>query len=342
MRILLSEYLTGGGLWTEPVASPTEHPLLPEGRAMVAAMAADLSRIPDVELFVTRDQRLPDSTIPDGTQVVIAGTDDEREQLTTWAMRVDGVLLIAPEYGRRLQERAEWIERAGGRLLSPDAAFIELATHKTRTAEHLARSGIPVPRAMLLQADESLPDEFPFPAVFKPEDGVGCLDTHLASARHEVAGIRSQLSGICRVEAYCAGQAASVIGLCGPRRRALLPPCYQHISVNGHFQYLGGAYPLPRPLMNRACHLARRAFEALPATSGCVGLDLVLGDDPDGTQDVVIEVNPRLTTSYLGLRQATTGNLAAAMLAILQGGRSPLFFLPNAVEFETDGRTRAS
>jgi predicted ATP-grasp superfamily ATP-dependent carboligase len=94
--------------------------------------------------------------------------------------------------------------------------------------------------------------------------------------------------------------------------------------------------------MYRACQLARRAFEALPATRGCVGLDLVLGDDPAGSQDVVIEVNPRLTTSYLGLRQATTVNLAAAMLAIQQGGRSPLFFQPNTVEFEADGRTRAS
>lgn len=341
MRILLSEYLTGGGLWTEPVASPTEHPLLPEGRAMVSAMAADLARVPGVELFVTRDARLPDQTIPHGTPIVISSAADEHAQLTAWATRVEGVLLIAPEYGRRLQERAEWIERAGGRLLSPDAAFIELATHKTRTAEHLARNGVPVPRAHLLQADEPVPEDFPFPAVFKPEDGVGCQETHLASARHEVAPIRAQLPGVCRVEAYCAGEAASIIGLCGPRRRVLLPPCFQHISVNGHFQYRGGAYPLPRPLMYRACHLARRAFEALPVTSGCVGLDLVLGEDPAGTQDVVIEVNPRLTTSYLGLRQATTANLALAMLAIQQGGRSPLFFQPNVVEFETDGRTRA-
>jgi predicted ATP-grasp superfamily ATP-dependent carboligase len=342
MRILLSEYLTGGGLWTEPVASPTDHPLLPEGQAMVSAMAADLSRIPGVELFVTRDARLPDHAIPHGTPIVISSAADEQTQLAAWATRVDGVLLIAPEYGRRLQERAEWTERAGGRLLSPDAAFIELATHKTRAAEHLARHGVPVPSAVLLQAGDPVPDEFPFPAVFKPDDGVGCLETHFASARDEVAGIRELLPGTCRVEAFCAGQAASVIGMCGPRRRVLLPPCFQHISVNGHFQYLGGAYPLPRPLMYRACHLARRAFEALPVTSGCVGLDLVLGDDPEGAQDVVIEVNPRLTTSYLGLRQATSGNLAAAMLAIQHGGRSPLFFQPNAVEFEADGRTRAS
>lgn len=342
MRILLYEYLTGGGLWTEPVASPIEHPLLPDGRAMVTALATDLAQIPGVELFVAWDDRLPRATTMPGQPITVASSSEEHSQLTAWAARVDGVLLIAPEYGGRLRERAEWVEQAGGHLLSPDAAFIELATHKTRTAACLAAAGIPVPQAALLQKADPLPPEFPFPAVLKPDDGVGCLDTHLASAHHEAVEIRRQLPGACRVEVFCPGQPASIIGLCGPRRRLLLPPCFQHVSVNGQFRYLGGAFPLPRPIMYRVCHLARRAFDALPITRGCVGMDIILGDDPAGGQDVVIEVNPRLTTSYLGLRQATSGNLAAAMLAIQRGGRSPLFFRSSAVEFEADGNTRAS
>ena len=38
----------------------------------------------------------------------------------------------------------------------------------------------------------------------------------------------------------------------------------------------------------------------------------MLGDDPAGADDVVIEINPRLTTSYLGLRRLARDNLADA------------------------------
>jgi hypothetical protein len=71
-----------------------------------------------------------------------------------------------------------------------------------------------------------------------------------------------------------------------------------------------------------------------------VGVDLLLGPAADGTDDVVLEVNPRLTTSYIGLRQGTSSNLAAAMLAIQRGDRYPLFFHGGVVEFEADGRIR--
>jgi hypothetical protein len=71
-----------------------------------------------------------------------------------------------------------------------------------------------------------------------------------------------------------------------------------------------------------------------------VGVDLILGADPDGTQDVVLEINPRLTTSYVALRRAAHTNLAAAMLAILRGQCVPLFFRHDTMEFDADGHVR--
>ena len=57
----------------------------------------------------------------------------------------------------------------------------------------------------------------------------------------------------------------------------------------------------------------------MPPTVGYVGVDLVLGREPDGSEDVVIEINPRLTTSYVGLRAAARTNLAEAMWQVAQG-----------------------
>ena len=50
----------------------------------------------------------------------------------------------------------------------------------------------------------------------------------------------------------------------------------------------------------------------------------MLGGRPDGSEDAVIEVNPRLTTCYVALRQLARVNLAAAVLtqAIAPAGGS--------------------
>ena len=76
------------------------------------------------------------------------------------------------------------------------------------------------------------------------------------------------------------------------------------MSDDGRFVYLGGSLPLPHALASRATRLAQQAVAALPDPLGYVGVDLVLGADADGADDYVIEINPRLTTSYIGLRAA--------------------------------------
>ena len=93
-------------------------------------------------------------------------------------------------------------------------------------------------------------------------------------------------------------------------------------------------------LSHVATALASRAVAALSSTVGYLGVDLVLGDDPDGRDDVVIEVNPRLTTSYVGLRALAADNLAAAMLAVASGKTPRLSFADHALQFDADGAVR--
>ena len=62
-----------------------------------------------------------------------------------------------------------------------------------------------------------------------------------------------------------------------------------------------------------------------------------LGREPDGREDAVIEINPRLTTSYVGLRAAATSNLAEAMWRVAQGEMQPIEFSDRAIEFDASG-----
>jgi hypothetical protein len=59
--------------------------------------------------------------------------------------------------------------------------------------------------------------------------------------------------------------------------------------------------------------LALAVARALPGLWGYVGLDVIM----TGTNLTVVDVNPRLTTAYVGLRKLLDTNLAAAVLDLL-------------------------
>ena len=133
------------------------------------------------------------------------------------------------------------------------------------------------------------------------------------------------------------GLAASVAFLVGPNHCISLPPAAQHLSLDGDVKYLGGHVPLSPEIARRAETIARQAIEGIPGAFGYMGVDVVLGEDG---QDWAIEINPRLTTSYVGLRELAETNLAEIMLAVVQGQEPPaLHWCDGVVDFRTDGQT---
>jgi hypothetical protein len=69
-----------------------------------------------------------------------------------------------------------------------------------------------------------------------------------------------------------------------------------------------------------------------------VGVDLVL--HADGTGVTVVEINPRLTTSYVGLRAALEENLMAVLVGDVHGRfRGPKRI--RRISFRSDGQVSA-
>jgi predicted ATP-grasp superfamily ATP-dependent carboligase len=87
--------------------------------------------------------------------------------------------------------------------------------------------------------------------------------------------------------------------------------------------------------------IAQCALETIADLTGYVGVDVVLGDAEDGSSDAVIEINPRLTTSYVGLRALATSNLAEAWLQVALGTEIPnVSWRAGTVHFDADGAVR--
>jgi predicted ATP-grasp superfamily ATP-dependent carboligase len=329
MQILLYEFITGGGLRSLG-ETPQQSPLLAEGQAMVAALAEDLVQSPQVSLVLLRDDRMPRFDLPRCRVVEVGSANTANAVLSRWAATVNATLLIAPESDGHLLECCRSVECAGGRLFSPDSAFVSLASDKLETNRWLREKRVPVPHARRIRPEAGFPQDFSYPAVLKPRDGAGSLGIRLIRGPSSPFPVGN---GSWCLEAFCDGLDASVAVVCGPERTVVLPPCSQRLGPDKSFDYCGGSLPLAPALCERARRLARRAAEALPSTIGFIGFDLVLGPAEDGSQDVVIEVNPRMTTSYLGLRQLANTNLAAAILAVAQGEAYDLSFSNQQIEF---------
>ncbi|HJN12434.1 MAG TPA: ATP-grasp domain-containing protein [Pirellulaceae bacterium] len=318
IRVFLYEFVTGGGCWSLSNPQPPGGTLLTEGTAMLQSLACDLLAVGNLELHVLADSRLAPFW-PEGSWAhEVNGGSDERRLLLSLAESCDMTLVIAPEFDELLLSRCQWVASVGGTLLTPDGNFVALAANKQKLADCLHAAGLPVPRSVALRNDEPLPRNFPFPAVLKPVDGAGSLAVQLVRTATELREYRSSRQS-WRLEMFQPGTAASVSVLCGPQQNLVLLPGQQLLTKDGQFNYLGGTWPLAVGDQERAAKLAARVALALPATCGYIGIDLVLGPNDDGSDDVVIEVNPRLTTSYVGLRQLARTNLAAAMLRVAEG-----------------------
>jgi predicted ATP-grasp superfamily ATP-dependent carboligase len=298
--------------------------LLGEGRAMLFALLDDLARLPGVVPVTLLAPGLltPRETPPLAPVVQVVSLSsgaDEARLFRGLCAEADATILISPESDGLLRERVGWAEQVGARLLGPTAAAAEVAGDKLLTARALARAGTPAPPTVPLPEHRAVA----YPAVVKPRDGAGSLATFLARTADEVPRLAEQAraeghGGDLIVQPFVPGMAASVSLLVGPGQVVPLRAGRQSLSQDGRFRYLGGALPLPSALEERARSLALRAVGAVAGLGGWVGVDVVLGD-----ADAVIEINPRLTTSYLGLRRLTDDNLAAALLAVGRGEPAP-------------------
>lgn len=339
MRIVLFEFVSGGGWWkVDPTGRPPPS-LLREGKAMLTALATDFAALPEVSVTLFQDRRVRHKVELPGVETIVVSKPIELfRKCVELAPQVDFGLIIAPEMeGHAADWAAKW-ELLDGTLLSPGAEFTRIGSSKLETADRLTAAGIPVPYGVALQWPDKLPVDFPYPAVLKPADGAGSQGIIFCTEPRDGRAKRRIAASDWRLERYCPGLAASVAVLAGPGGAHVLPACLQWLSDDKKFRYQGGMTPLASDLNARAQSLARAVAAAMPPTIGYFGIDLVLGEAADGSQDFVIEVNPRLTTSYVGLRAITKQNLAGAMLAVATGRSCDLSFDSRRVQFTADGQ----
>jgi len=329
-KILVCEYITGGGLGTEPLSDS----LVKEGTLMRDALLRHLAEINQFEIVTLHDARLPPSPLASHSIAVAAGQFNHifTEALSSVAL----VWLIAPETNGVLLELSELCYAShdkGALFLGCGFDATLIGTSKTLCFEALREAKIytlPVYAGEDLVAGkcDQLSTENINSWVAKPEDGAGCDGIRLFDSIDDLTRWVKQDERYLNylAQPYQAGVAASFSMLCRNGKAWLLSCNEQHITSDGdHFRLSGITINGMTAYWQRFETIARKIAKMLPDALGYVGVDVIVDTENDD-KIYVIEINPRLTTSYVGLEQAIDYNPAQLIMDCVLSDK---FSMPN-------------
>jgi tyramine---L-glutamate ligase len=308
MNIFAYEHITGGGMLGVPLPAS----LALEGRMMRDALVRDLIRVHGVQVMTLYDHRVAPPIAATQSEIV-RDAPRWRAAMRGLIESSDAVWPIAPETGGELELLSRSILDAGQRLIGTEPETVRISASKRETHRLLVQHGIAsVPT---FRADEPHPS-LGGPWVAKPDDGCGCEHTRLfTQADHAQRWIASRPDAARFVlQPYVGGEPLSLCALARSGIGWLLCVNRQRVQVrDGVFSYNGtqvNALPDPEGMF---AALVTRIARAMPGLSGYFGVDVILSED--GPR--VVDVNARLTTSWVGLRAALGFNPAKLVLDLL-------------------------
>jgi predicted ATP-grasp superfamily ATP-dependent carboligase len=280
--------------------------LAPEGAAMFHALRTSFERA--------------------GHQVMTPENGDFGDEIRRLAPLCDAGLIIAPDHllagFTRLLEQATWNIGCG-------SLNVAVCANKQMTSSILASNGIDVPGAPGASKN-----------IVKPVSGCGSQGVRVTS---EAAG-PGEIS-----QEFIEGDHLSV-SLVGSRVVGDVCECYsgkpplvlainrQEIGIgdDGRVSYHGGVTPVKdHPMGDRIIGAAIKAVTVL-GCQGYTGVDIVAGD-----RVVVVDVNPRITTSVVGIIQTMDEELSDILIEA-SFGRGPVeVHHHGTARFDETGRVTA-
>lgn len=256
-----------------------------------------------------------------GYEVILPGTGDFGEEIGRLAPSCEMGLVIAPD---PLLAKYTMILEQHTHNLGCGFMTAALCANKVKTQQILHEHGIAVPG-----------DAAGGEHVIKPVRGCGAQGVRRS---HDMPG-EGEFS-----ERYIEGEHLSVsivvnriIGdacqFFTGKPPVVLAVNRQQVEIgdDGSFQYRGGETPVHPARESEIIRTAKKAVEVLGCQGYC-GIDVVLSDKP-----YVVDVNPRITTSLVGIAACMKEEIAEILVAASKGHGPDAVHLEGRVRFDTSG-----
>ena len=312
-------------------APDLDNELLLEGYAMLESAIKDFAAL-GASVKTILDRRLKPDFL--SSEVVWCFNRSEfKRKLVALERSVDYLLLIAPEH--ILPTLLEELDSV--KLLNSTPESIREVSDKCKLTKRLAQIGVAVPESRCFDAGvdaealRSASKEIGYPVAVKPTMGAGCEGLSIV---YNEEGLEAAYAKACRndpngnviIQKWYDGVPASVSLVVSEHNIQPLSLNRQILKIGSlreNSAYLGGVVPLPHNLSKEALNVASRAVAAFKGLRGYVGVDLVLTE----SKPVVLEINPRLTVSYLGLSRVLEGGVARIMVdeSYMKTNQKPVF-----------------
>jgi predicted ATP-grasp superfamily ATP-dependent carboligase len=322
LKLLVYEHVSGGGFAGKqmPVS------ILSEGFSMLRTLAADF-KAAGHSVSTVLDSRIAALNPPIEADCIVPASSFQEaiKAIREISEHADAAYIIAPESNQVLQSLVANIEQTGAQSLNCRASAIGNVSNKAIMLHNAKEKGLSTPATIIVSAfddmariKQSICGSLGFPLIIKPVDGVGCAGLSVVSNEQQVAGavtkiISESASSHFMAQELVHGDAVSVSLLSTGSEVLPISLNKQHVSLmppEATSTYNGGQVPFDSLRKSEAFAAARRLVESFQGIRGYVGVDLVLTEK----HPVVIEINPRLTTSFIGLRKTVDFNLAQAVI----------------------------
>ena len=305
-KILVCEFITGGGF----NHSDLRPALIEQGQQMRDALLSDLTHLP-YHIITTGDARLVPAA--DCNVYYAITIDDDVWQVWEEIIRtVDAVWFIAPETDGYLERVTSLVLKHNKIMLGCGLTSIAVCSSKLATYQLLKQAGLATLETYLYATwDKASGIKW----LAKPDDGAGCEETVcFNTAEHLERWILQNDKGDTYIiQPYLEGNAASISCVMHDGKAHVLSCNKQLITLEDNLLVYKGCIVNGMMSYWKAFEvLANQIAQLLPDLSGYVGIDLIVNHS-DAPLLTIVEINPRLTTSYAGL-QAATGESPAKLI----------------------------
>lgn len=277
------------------------------------ALLADLSQLP-YEVLTTVDVRLPSPANCQQLTTIQPG-DDVWSVWENIIKTVDAVWLIAPETEGILIQLSNLAVKHHKVIIGSGLAALHIASSKLATYEALRQAGVDTVPSYT-PSNWSPNNEHQW--LVKQDDGAGCealmiFDGAMA-LQYWLSDNEQQDSFI--IQPYLEGIHGSISCIMHQGDAVVLSANTQVIhQKNKQLIYQGNIINGLQDFWAQFTHTAKQVAQAIPDLTGYVGIDVIV--DAQSASVVVVEVNPRLTLSYCGLREAIGANPAKLVIDYL-------------------------
>ncbi|MFW9826009.1 MAG: ATP-grasp domain-containing protein [Candidatus Thorarchaeota archaeon] len=322
--IFIFEFVSGGGFNQNRIPNS----LICEGFAMLRSIIDDFKVI-NFKILTMLDNRvlfLSQFLKADYIEKV-EKKDNVLNKFKNLIRRSKYVFIIAPETSNILYNLTKIAKRYNKLILSSNLKAIKLGTSKVKTYRFFNKNKVNTPATFRIPYKKKLLHrdfiinrfrEFKKPIIIKPEDGVGAESIYYFEKELDLLNFLKTFNSKKMnyiLQEYITGRDLSVSLIGGPNScnyPLLLSLNSQNVVINKkESEYFGGYTPLENYIEKIEIISGILKRINLNKFEGYFGIDFI--ENPQ-YELFFIEINPRLTTSYIGIKNVINCNIAELIL----------------------------